>query len=70
MTFLPSHFARHQPELAAPSGWLEALARGEAQIAAGQVVSGDVIRSRIRAAIERMERRADLEDGSNVAPRR
>jgi hypothetical protein len=39
----------------APASWLEILAESEAQIAAGQVVSGDVVRQRLRDSIARLE---------------
>ena len=39
--------------------WKDALALSEAQLAAGEVVSGDAVRQRLRESIERMERGAD-----------
>jgi hypothetical protein len=43
-----------------PSGWLEALARSEAQVAAGQIVSGEAIMRELDESIARLEsKRAD-----------
>jgi len=39
----------------APAGWLEALARSEGELAAGQTVPGEVVHQRIRDAIARIE---------------
>jgi hypothetical protein len=39
----------------APAGWLEALARSEAQLAAGQVVPGEEIMRKLRDSIARLE---------------
>ena len=41
----------------APAGWLEALARSEAERAAGLSVPGEVVHQRIRDAIARIEAR-------------
>ena len=43
----------HRPET--PTGWLEALAESEAELAAGQTVPGEAIRQRLRDAIARLE---------------
>jgi hypothetical protein len=43
-----------------PPGWLEALARSEAQVAAGQIVSGEAIMRELDESIARLEtKRAD-----------
>ena len=39
----------------APAAWLEALARGEAQIASGQTVPLEPVLDRLRARIARMK---------------
>jgi hypothetical protein len=41
----------------APSGWLDALAKSEAELAAGHTVPGDVVHQRIRDTIARIEAR-------------
>jgi len=40
-----------------PPGWLEALADGEADIAAGRIVPASEIHRMLRDTLERMERR-------------
>jgi hypothetical protein len=42
------------PKLA-PAGWLEALARSETQLAAGQIVSGEEIMRELDESIARLE---------------
>jgi hypothetical protein len=41
--------------IGAPTGWLEALERSEAQLAAGQVVSGEVVMRELLESITRLE---------------
>jgi hypothetical protein len=43
--------------LPAPPGWLEALDRAEADVAAGRTVDAETIHTKLRAGIERMEAR-------------
>jgi len=40
---------------AAPTGWLDALARSEADLTAGRTVPGEAVRRRLRQAIAEME---------------
>jgi hypothetical protein len=40
-----------------PAGWLEALARSEAELAAGPTVPAEAVHQRIRDAIARIEAR-------------
>jgi hypothetical protein len=47
------------PNSPIPAEWAEALERSEAQLAAGQIVSGDAVRKRLRASIARMEARLE-----------
>lgn len=47
----------------APAGWLEALARSEAQIAAGQTMPLEPVLNRLRASIARMKARRDAAKG-------
>lgn len=53
------------PSLPAPAGWLEALDRSEADLAAGRVVSGDSVMQRLRRTIAEME--ADDEGGAEAS---
>ena len=39
----------------APAGWLEALAESEAQLAAGQIVSGEEVMRELDECIARLE---------------
>ena len=39
----------------APDGWLESLERSEAQLAAGEIVSGDNVMRELHASVARME---------------
>ena len=41
-----------------PVGWTEALKRSEAQLAAGQVVDGDVLMQELRECVAAMEAEA------------
>lgn len=43
--------------LSPPAGWLEALARAEADVAAGRVVDGAAVHAGLAASVERMQRR-------------
>ena len=43
--------------LPAPPGWIEALDRAEADVAAGRTVDAETVHTKLRAAIERMEGR-------------
>jgi hypothetical protein len=54
----------------APAGWLEALARSEARLAAGEIMSGDAIMRELREAAERLEARAKNRGQRGAAPRR
>ena len=55
--------------LPAPAGWLEALDRAEADVAAGRVVDGAAIHGELAASIRRMERRrAEAETDSHNQP--
>lgn len=51
-----------------PAGWLESLERSEAQLAAGQVVSGAAVRQRLRDSIARMEARLEPEHTTEAGP--
>ncbi len=42
---------------AAPPGWLEALAEGEADIAAGRIVPAETVHRLIRESLARLEER-------------
>jgi len=39
----------------APAGWIEALDRSEAQLAAGETISGEEVMRELRDSIDRME---------------
>jgi len=54
----------------APAGWLEALARSEAQLAAGQIVSGDEIMRELRESIAQLEATRADKPKRGTAPRR
>jgi hypothetical protein len=41
----------------APQSWIESLERSEAQLAAGQIVSGEAMHQRLRDSLSRMEAR-------------
>jgi hypothetical protein len=47
------------PNSPMPAEWAEALERSEAQLAAGQIVSGDAVRKQLRASVTRMEARLE-----------
>jgi predicted transcriptional regulator len=44
---------------AAPTEWLEAIAEGEADLAAGRVVPGDAIMHELRESLARLEARSE-----------
>ncbi len=54
----------------APAGWLEALARSEAQLAAGQVVPGEEIMRELRDSIARLEAKQAAEPARGAVPGR
>lgn len=43
---------------AAPAEWLEALARSEADLAAGRIVPGEVVHRELQDSIARLEAKA------------
>ena len=53
----------------APAGWLEALARSDAELAAGKTVPASAVHRRIREAIARMEEKRAAEANRPVAPK-
>lgn len=53
---------------AAPAGWLEALARSEADVAAGRTVPGEAVMERLRKTIAEMEA-AEAESGKAALQR-
>jgi hypothetical protein len=53
-----------------PTGWLEALARSEAQLAAGLTVPGEAVRQRLHAALARLEAKHAAEGPGHDAPPR
>ena len=54
-----------------PAGWLEALERSEADLAAGRTVPGEVVMERLRQTIAEMEANAERAAGaSEAAPQR
>jgi hypothetical protein len=46
-----------QPDRAPPQEWIDALARADADVAAGRTVSLDDVLDRMRATAERLEAR-------------
>jgi hypothetical protein len=46
-----------------PSGWLNALDRAEADIAAGRTVSGEVVKRRLETTLAEMEARETAANG-------
>lgn len=58
------------PRTSAPVGWIEALDRSDAQLAAGQVVSGTKVMAKLRAAIDRLEAKRASDAQTKVAARR
>jgi hypothetical protein len=53
-----------------PAGWLEALARSEAQLAAGQIVPGEVVRQRLLDSIARLEAKQNGRQKRGAASKR
>jgi hypothetical protein len=53
-----------------PAGWLEALAKSEAQLAAGLTVPGEAVRRRLHDALARLEARQATDGPSHDAPPR
>lgn len=64
----------HSPDDAprdAPQAWLDSIARGEADLAAGRLVSGAAIKRRIRQSIAEMQAAApDTAETEAPAPTR
>ena len=56
--------------LPAPAGWLEALARAEADVADGRVVDGAAVHAGLAASVERMQRRKAEADTDSRHPTR
>jgi hypothetical protein len=50
------------PPRPAPAGWLEALERSEADLAAGRAVPLELVLARLRESIKRMEARQARQD--------
>jgi hypothetical protein len=53
-----------------PAGWLEALARSEAQLAAGQRVPAEIVRKRLLDSIARLEAKQKTKLKHGTASRR
>jgi hypothetical protein len=53
-----------------PTGWLEALAESEAELAAGETVPGEVVRQRLLDSIARIEARQAAARLHRIASRR
>lgn len=53
-----------------PQEWLDALDRGEADVAAGRTVVSERVLSRLRRTLAEMEARAIREPSAGDAPRR
>ena len=54
---------------AAPAEWLEALARSEADLAAGRIVPGAVVRRELQGSIARLEAKAAVRQREATARR-
>jgi hypothetical protein len=54
----------------APTGWLEALAESEAQLAAGQIVDGEEVMRELDECIARLEVKHTAGPRRRAAPRR
>jgi hypothetical protein len=52
------------------AGWLEALAESEAQLAAGQIVSGEEVMRELRESIDRLEVKRAAKSRNRTARRR
>jgi hypothetical protein len=53
-----------------PPDWIEALARSDAQVAAGQAVPSGLVRQRLRDSIARLEGRPEGDSPREVEPPR
>jgi len=58
------------PSAPAPAGWLDALRRSEAQLAAGQIVPGEEIMRELRESIARLESKHLDRLQRGIVPRR
>jgi DNA recombination-dependent growth factor C len=54
----------------APAGWLEALAESEADLAAGRIVPGDVVKRDLRESLARLEAKAAIKTARKDTRRR
>lgn len=59
----PAHFRPYTPRMDTvadiiPPGWLEILEESEAEVAAGQILSGEVVHRELRESIARLEAKA------------
>jgi len=54
----------------APAEWLEALAESEADVAAGRIVPGEVVRQMFRDSIARLEAKQGAASPRKAASRR
>ncbi len=54
----------------APASWREALAESEAELAAGHIVPGEVVRQMFRESIARLEAKQDAASSRKAASRR
>jgi len=54
----------------APAGWLEVLAESDADVAAGRIVSGDVVLRDLQDSLARLEAKAAAKRASNNTHRR
>lgn len=52
-----------------PAGWLEALARSDAEIAAGLTVPADVVHRRIKETIARIREKRSIDEQPKGHPR-
>jgi hypothetical protein len=53
-----------------PSDWLEALAESDADLAAGRIVSGDVVLRELQESLVRLEAKAAIRPSSKETRRR
>ena len=63
-------YGRYYAPGLAPAGWLEALARSEAQLAAGQLVPGEEIMRELRESIARLEAKQAVKAERGAVPGR
>ena len=61
---------RSEHKTETPAGWLEALAESEAQLAAGQIVSGEEVMRELRESIDRLEVKRAAKSRNRTARRR